>query len=576
MKKEVVILGGGVAGMSAAHELINRGFTVSVYELNNIAGGKARSTLVDDSASGNRKPLPGEHGFRFFPRFYKHITSTMKEIPFKNGKVYDNLVDTSEIRVARAGAKSLFMPAKCPTSLNQIKYFINKNAGVELGLNEDEKSFFAQRIWQLMTSCYERRKQEYERLSWWEFMEADRFSEAYKTYFVKGLTRTLVAARAEKVSTKTGGDILLQLTFDILKPGMSSDRILNGPTNEVWINPWLDYLQKKGVKYYFNHEVVELTCMQDKIITAKLKSGNNNIEIKADYFISALPVEKFATLINKEMKEIDPTLESIPALAQNVSWMNGLQLYLTKDIQINQGHTIYIDSPWAITSIAQNQFWADYDWTLIGDGTIKGLLSVDISNWESPGVIYGKAAKECNTTEIVQEVWTQLKQSLNVNGETILDDNDLHFWNLDTSIVTSVPAINKEPLLVNNAGSWALRPFAYTDIKNLFLASDYVKTNTDLATMEGANEAARRAVNAIIDASGANVPYCKIWDLKEPWFLAIFRWKDKIRYNKGLPWQVNLPWYIQLLANVLGWLLQLFAKINLLPGIKQFININKK
>jgi len=58
--------------------------------------------------------------------------------------------------------------------------------------------------------------------------------------------------------------------------------------------------------------------------------------------------------------------------------------------------------------------------------------------------------------------------------------------------------------LVNTINSWDLRPYAYTRIPNMFLASDYVKTYTDLATMEGANEAARRAVNCIIDASGNN------------------------------------------------------------------------
>ena len=54
---------------------------------------------------------------------------------------------------------------------------------------------------------------------------------------------------------------------------------------------------------------------------------------------------------------------------------------------------------------------------------------------------------------------------------------------------------NAEPLLVNLVNTWALRPEATTAIPNLFLASDYVRTHTDLATMEGANEAARRAVN---------------------------------------------------------------------------------
>jgi 15-cis-phytoene desaturase len=66
MSKKVVILGGGVAGMSAAHELCERGFDVSVYELKALQGGKARSIDVPNSAKEGRRPLPGEHGFRFF------------------------------------------------------------------------------------------------------------------------------------------------------------------------------------------------------------------------------------------------------------------------------------------------------------------------------------------------------------------------------------------------------------------------------------------------------------------------------------------------------------------------------
>ncbi|WP_030432876.1 hypothetical protein [Allokutzneria albata] len=45
-------------------------------------------------------------------------------------------------------------------------------------------------------------------------------------------------------------------------------------------------------------------------------------------------------------------------------------------------------------------------------------------------------------------------------------------------------------------------PTAKTRIANYFLAADYVRNDIDLATMEGANEAAREAVNALLDASG--------------------------------------------------------------------------
>jgi len=65
---------------------------------------------------------------------------------------------------------------------------------------------------------------------------------------------------------------------------------------------------------------------------------------------------------------------------------------------------------------------------------------------------------------------------------------------------------------------------------------DYVRTHTDLATMEGANEAARRAVNAILDRSGSDLPRCRIWNLHEPDALAPFRAYDRARYQAGLPW----------------------------------------
>jgi uncharacterized protein with NAD-binding domain and iron-sulfur cluster len=560
MAFKVIILGGGVAGLSAAHELINRGYEVEIYETKNIPGGKARSTPVPDSATEGRMPLPGEHGFRFFPRFYKHVTATMKEIPFKNGKtVFDNLVQTTEIRVARFDKPSFFLPARFPGSLKEIKKFFDLDKNVDVGLNENEKQYFAERMWQLMTSCFERRKNEYERMGWWEFIEADRFSDTYRTFLARGLTRTLVAARAETVSTKTGGDIMLQLMFDIAKPGMSSDRILNGPTNEVWINPWLEYLTSKGLKYNLNSKVVRiLTEKREDVCGVVINQNGVEKTVKGDYYISAVPVEVMSELITDDMLRIDPTLDNIRVLADNVSWMNGMQLYLTEDIKINHGHTVYVDTPWALTSISQAQFWEGFDWSEYGDGKIKSIISVDISDWFSPGILYGKVAKECSPQEIVNECWAQLKKSLNVGGEELLKDTCLHHWNIDNSIVPSIPAINQEPLLVNNKNTWILRPYAYTDISNFFLASDYVKTNTDLATMEGANEAARRAVNGILNHSKYKGSYCKVWNLHEPWYLTILRYKDKKRYAAGLQWDGRLPIGVATLTRIVKKITQLF------------------
>src|SRR5450432_3677488 len=110
MSHTVAILGGGVAGLSAAHELAQRGFQVSVYERNATFGGKARS--VSGQPSGSAGPgdllgdllgdLPGEHGFRFFPGFYRHLPDTMGRIPYGTRTVAGNLVESTRILVARA------------------------------------------------------------------------------------------------------------------------------------------------------------------------------------------------------------------------------------------------------------------------------------------------------------------------------------------------------------------------------------------------------------------------------------------------------------------------------------------
>lgn len=552
MPNKIIILGGGVAGMSAAHELSERGFSVEVFERQpKIAGGKARSVPVPGTAVGSNKDLPGEHGFRFFPGFYRHVTDTMKRIPFKENKmgVFDNLVDTHTIMLARFGKSSITVPDDFPTTLEELELIIKAIFTSDTGLTKEDIHFFASRIWQLMTSCKERRLAEYESVGWWEYLEADSHSAAYRSLFVLGLTRSLVAAKAEEASTRTVGDIFLQLLYNMLDPFVASDRVLNGPTNEVWINPWLEYLtQKRGVVYHFGHEVVKINSNGHKITGVELKLADGTTKkIEEDaYYISALPVERQYALMNDVLNKMDPSLYTLKDLADDVNWMNGIQFYLTDYTPINQGHVIYSDSPWALTSISQKQFWKDIDLSAYGDGKVKDILSVDISDWFTEG-LNGKKAVDCTKEEVKEEVWAQLKKSLNVNGTTVLKDEMLHHWYLDSDIIFHPysPASNEEPLLVNKVNSWTLRPEAYTRIQNLFLASDYVRTYTDLATMEGANEAARRAVNAILDIENSNKPLCKIWELYEPWLLSPLRWDDEERFKKGLPWKSQLSFKVK-------------------------------
>jgi uncharacterized protein with NAD-binding domain and iron-sulfur cluster len=551
--------------MSAAHELAERGFTVRVFERQlDIPGGKARSVPVPDSATGGRAPLPGEHGFRFFPGFYRHVTDTMKRIPFRGNRqgAFDNLVPSTKVMMARHGYTPIVTMTRFPRSFADVRTLVHALADSHTGLTNEEKEFFAARTWQLMTSCAERRANDYERLSWWQYMAADRFSENYRALFVIGLTRTLVAARAQEASTKTGGDIFIQLIFNMANPSISADRVLNGPTNAVWLDPWLEHLRSVGVDYQFGATVESIDCREGRIAGVDVRRADGSLErVAADYYVAAMPVERMAPLITEAMLAADPTLEGVRQLATDVAWMNGIQFYLKEDVVINEGHVIYPDSPWALTSISQVQFWKDFDISAFGDGTVKSVLSVDVSDWQTPG-LNGKPASDCLATEVRDEVLAQLENSLSNDPDVDLRADHVVNWYLDRDITfddvppakTGTRDHNAEPLLVNKVQTWDLRPNAITGIPNLFLASDYVRTYTDLATMEGANEAARRAVNGIIEASGVREPLCEIWNLHEPLVLAPLRYLDRRRYRQGLPWRAEFPWVVRALHWILAFI----------------------
>ncbi len=606
----VLILGGGVAGLSAAHELVERGFDrITVIEKQaEYVGGKARSVRVPDSAGPGKKPLPGEHGFRFFPGFYRHITDTMKRIPFPGNKhgVFDNLVQSQRVTMAREGQNIVVNIVNYPSSKKDIQIMLKALTESGIHFSEGEVDVMIDKIWQLATSCRERRLQDYENLSWLNYTNASLHSKNYNEFFVGGLTRTLVAAKAGNVSTRTGGDILLQLLYQMATPGKPVDRVLNAPTNDAWLSPWLEYLSAKGVKFRLGCTLKTLKCnssspdQEFRMTGVNIENEKGELEsLEADYYFSAIPVEAIAPLINDDMLLADSRLGNLKALAKSVSWMTGLQLYLNTDVAMPKGHVIIMDSPWAVTAISQHQFWEEVDLSQYGHGNVKGIISIDISDWDKPGY-NGKRAKDCTKQEILEEVWHQFVLGMRENNhpmfksdmvvaafldrdiqaekadpddptDGVLDVSKLPDWTkeaspkpqvnkvhaeLPTGDQTAFKTINHEPLLVNRVNTWSLRPEPYGKITNFFLTGDYVRTNTDLATMEGANESARRAVNCLLDRTGIRARKCRIWNLHEPLLLWPFRFQDQLRFKRGLDWNENFTW----LTKLAHWLIRIAMK----------------
>ncbi|MCC8246856.1 hydroxysqualene dehydroxylase [Saccharothrix luteola] len=543
----VAVLGGGVAGLTAAHELAERGFSVTLYERRAL-GGKCRSMPVPGTGHGGRRDLPGEHGFRIFFGFYQDLPDTLRRIPFPgnaNG-VHDNLVPASEFLASFSGGREdLRIPLTLPDDplawLTPDALLRQVRAAVETAfhLPPHEAAVFAQRVLVYLTSCEERRLNQWEHTTWPDFLRARGKSEDYQRIFVYGPTRVLSSTRTDNASAHTAGLVTEQVLFTLLGRGGEGplDRVLNLPTNEAWIDPWERHLRGLGVEFRLGWSVEDLVVDGGRISAVRTRDPEGRSQaVEADYYVCALPVDHARRVWNADLLAADPRLRDATTL--ETQWMAGLMLYFDRPTPLVHGHVSYIHGPWSLSSISQAAFWPARDFPAdYGDGGVADCVSVIISDWDEPGVLFGRPAKQLTEEQIVQEVLAQLKQHLDDSGRTVLDESSLVTWFLDPGLtgLGGPNPVNADELVVQPVGSWRRRPTARTAVPNLFLAGDYVRAPINGASMEAANSTARLAVNALLDEAGSSAPRAVVHELYRAPEFELLKAQDEVNYRLGLP-----------------------------------------
>ena len=416
--------------------------------------------------------LPGEHGYRFFPAFYRHLYDTMRRTPILETveksafsqeqeravsvskpeaaryvesprTVYDNLQPTSRHVLAFAqNQRPAVLSRARPKSLEEIREYLRLLYGSAseggFGTNPRESMRFTLKLLKYLTTGPSRRK-DLETKSWWDFVEGDTYSESVRT-LIERWPEALVAMDAKRADARTHGNAFVQLVLDNVSASGYRDGTLRGPTSEAWLSHWRRYLEAQGVEF-IHGELVKFTHMVDRegqthpwpvvrCYEPRYSNSVDDVPLMPGYFVLAASAPRAQALaksfrdVCRKMPDFAPDDESDMQSTANLKLGNpthanpdgdlrhfaGIQFYFAEDIFWVDGHVYYPDSPWGLTSISQARFWEDRtDW----EHGYRGILSAIIGKWDAPGQFTtDKQAWKCSPLELATEVWTQIKNSV--------------------------------------------------------------------------------------------------------------------------------------------------------------------
>ena len=320
--------------------------------------------------------LPGEHGYRFFPAFYRHVFDLMKRIPILDERprtleefsravagedylrqkragdpdpigrytfhgargrarfklvgtgrtAYDNLVSVSYHSIAQTERPELpaILSRTQPMSLSEALNAY-RSAQEELGFEMLDMARYQLRLLQYITTCRARRG-ELASHSWSDFIGIDTYSEQFRDV-MDIWPQALIGMRAYEADARTCGNISVQMLLDQIRAAGFRDGTLNAPTSIAWLEPWRQYLGDQGVKFVCA-ELTEINWEKRDGYPTFRVSPHVQIDAQAGYVILALPVEEAQRLVAEFRKRIehDATARSqfdgsdLDALRQFVGW----------------------------------------------------------------------------------------------------------------------------------------------------------------------------------------------------------------------------------------------------------------
>jgi Flavin containing amine oxidoreductase len=486
---EVIIVGSGLAGMSAATRLMEQGFDITLYEQNNFLGGKLGAHKARD------KPDPHEHCYHMYLNWYNNFWQLMREI----------------------GAADKFIPhpvigCRLPGDKQTRPYLINAGSPATVltnmfnGIVPPADQFLASYSLLDLIGVSSTPGDLLEQASVSNFFRSRAYSSDGS---IAASARTLAEAFASPsyLSSARSYQSLIKYGFRHPTPSMW---LLAQNTNDAIFEPWKQRLEARARELGRSFRLHGLTRVEKLHMTdgqvRKLTLGEmpNNVttgrgivrkpiktwevDIPGD-IVLAVPPGVLGSLVGPDVAACAPNLEKVRLLRSEP--MISLDVYFKRKIPgLSSGIALLLESNYTLSLLDNSQVWSDppEGGTALNVIASNADLIVDYPNAVIVDLMLGELRRfldfKLGPTDVAQS----------------LRDDDVDYGRV--YVQTNVG----EELFVNQVGSWSSRPKATCAIPNLFLAGDFCQTFVDVVTVEGAVVSGLIAAEALRRRRGIGAP----------------------------------------------------------------------
>lgn len=536
--KHIVVFGGGIAGLTVAHELVEKGFQVTLYEQDNILGGMARSRR-------EKNDIPSEHSWRGYAPFYSNTFDLMKRIPIDSTKtVYDNLSKPITFYIIR----------------DEISSYFSK-----LSLSD----YFTIGYLFLKYLCADKRRNQYFETKIIDLLKPKLSDDGYRFLidFICGPGYGIEKKDASfahyfkllSIYMLNTSDYKHSHKYPSIYTSKANDKwhVMNKPTSEAWFDPWEKYLISRGVKIIKGVGLKIIISNGVRIIKC---IGTDELEINGDDFVICInPFAAEKIFYNSSLVNLAQKFNSINA--KTSSKQVAFRLGFNKTIKFPEPNIAFIfpDSEFNITLYPQEQSW-NPNIKLDSNNTIKSLWSGTILELYNYSKLFNTQGFNLTKDQLMQEIIHQIIRSkslqkllIDTNGsEFSLTSSDITYseiwyeWDVDPK-THQLEQLNKK--WVTNIYNQKSRPDANTEILNLYLGGSHCNTSIEVWSMEGAVESGKKVANTISQKYNISPTYIK--NHQDPNWTKPFKFVDNILYKLGLPNLVD--WIILALIIFIFW-----------------------